>query len=200
MSSIEEFFRDLSFAGGVALFAVVWLGVCFLVARLGGWSRLAEVYPRLGAFDGKRLYLQTAILARGMRYGNSVTIGAGHQGLYLAPLLPFRPGHPPILVPWTEIRVEETRGFWAHGLELKFLRVEDVSLKISPAAGRQLRQWAGDAWPGDAGAYFPSVAPANRGAGREAKAPEGVAIRPQGPLPGRGDRSRGKWFPPRGWR
>jgi hypothetical protein len=42
-------------------------------------------------------------------YNNVLTIGACQQGLYLASMFLFRFMHPPLLVPWSEIKCEAAK-------------------------------------------------------------------------------------------
>ncbi|WP_429884729.1 hypothetical protein [Geoalkalibacter halelectricus] len=127
---------------------LAWFVLCHGVARFGGWTKLSGPYSLLGGFSGRRLFLQTILLERGVRYGNTMTLGVSHQGLYLAPLFVLRPGHPPLLIPWEEISVEDKKGFFGHTLEMRFSRVPGVTLTLGYATGKQLAEWAGEYWPG----------------------------------------------------
>ena len=51
-------------------------------------------------------------------YNNVLTLGASQRGLYLASMFLFRFMHPPLLVPWSEIKVRRSKG-WV-------LRVRDL--------------------------------------------------------------------------
>lgn len=138
---------DGSFWGWLLLAFIAWFVVCHGLARFGGWSALAGTYPHLGSFDGYRLYLQTVLFARGVRYGNTLVIGASHQGLYLAALFVVRPGHPPLLIPWEEISLEARSGFLGQTVELRFLRVPSVTLTLSPATAMRLAEGAAEKLP-----------------------------------------------------
>ena len=44
-------------------------------------------------------------------YNNVLTLGASQQGLYLASMFLFRFMHPPLLIPWSEIKVQRSKGW-----------------------------------------------------------------------------------------
>jgi hypothetical protein len=86
-------------------FAGAWIGVLWLIGQLSGWARLATRYrtrePRpLGAMSFVTASLQ------GVRMNNSLIVGIAEDGLDLRAPLMFRPGHPPLRIPWSVIRVE----------------------------------------------------------------------------------------------
>jgi hypothetical protein len=136
-----------SFAGWVLLGFIAWFVICHGLARFGGWSALASAYPHLGAFDGYRLYMQTLLFAHGIRYGNTLVIGANHQGLYLAALFVMRPGHPPLLIPWEEISLQGRTGLFGQTLELRFLRVSSLTLTMAPTTAIALAEGAAKNMP-----------------------------------------------------
>ena len=74
------------------------------LAAMGGWMTLAGNFRLNGAFIGRRWYLRSAQFRYIVSYGSVLTVGANDQGLYLAVLLPFRLGHPPLLIPWRFVR------------------------------------------------------------------------------------------------
>ncbi len=89
------------------LFAVISLSL-FVVAALGGWRRLAEFYPANDLPTGRRFLWQSGSLGW-VNYSGCLTIYSGPEGIYLATMWPFRAGHPPLLLPWSEIHDVRTR-------------------------------------------------------------------------------------------
>ena len=53
------------------------------------------------------------------------------DSLHIAVQPPFRPGHPPLSIPWSEISATEKRVFLVTGTELSFERVPSVRLFIT---------------------------------------------------------------------
>lgn len=128
---------------------LVWIGIGFLISRVGGWAALAAAYEHSGEFQGDLLRFQTARMRWGTNYGNCLTVGATSRGLYLAVLFFLRIGHPPLLIPWTDISVREQAGGWFPFVEFRFRRAPSVVLRLAEPLARWLAERAGPAWPGE---------------------------------------------------
>ncbi len=136
-------------------FAGLWVFAGFMVAQMGGWADLARVYRDDGTFRGRKWRFKSGSLGRLGGYGNCLTIGGNQDGLYLAVLLPFRVGHPPLFIPWPEITVSrKTRKFlfvthsWT---EFTFSRVPDVPLRITEGLARRILNGLGRSDDGERG-------------------------------------------------
>lgn len=138
-SSIDRLF--------LLLFPLLWCLVCVVIAVVGGWQALAGHYRTTATFHGRRWRLQSARMRWAMGYNNCLTIGANESGLLLAILFPFRPGHPPLFVPWTDITVGNRTVWLFHRCRLEFARNPGVPLTISSTLADKLRLAAGTAWP-----------------------------------------------------
>ncbi len=83
------------------VFPIMWCVVCRLLSHIGGWARLAEVYE-----DDARPAGDARSMCSGkigiVNYSSCLTIGVSDSGLRLSVMLPFRVGHPPILIPWSD--------------------------------------------------------------------------------------------------
>ena len=86
-------------------------------------------------------------MRKGMGYNNAVSIGASPRGLFLSPFLFFRPGHPPLFVRWGEVTVAHKKILGFQRIELRFQRVRDVPVVISPRLAERLASAAGPEWP-----------------------------------------------------
>jgi hypothetical protein len=66
-------------------------------------------------------------------YSGCMTIGASAAGLYLA--MPFRVGHPPLLIPWGDLHLEwldgNFLGFRYRSARLTASQVPDVNFRLS---------------------------------------------------------------------
>lgn len=97
-----------------------WCLVVWLIARIGGWHALAWDFraagrPREGAFS----YVNTGSVGWLGHYRGCLIVGVTPAGLYLAVWPMFRPGHPPLLIPWTAVRrAESQKVFWSQSLLL----------------------------------------------------------------------------------
>jgi hypothetical protein len=138
-----------------AIFAVVWTAIMNLVARMGGWSRLAEVYRLSQPFEGYRTRFATGAFAGGSffglpcNYGSCLTLGSNSQGLYLAVFPVFRPGHPPLFIPWSDVTAQVKQGWLMTSTTFAFRQAPSVRLRIAHTLARQLVEEAGATHPLD---------------------------------------------------
>lgn len=108
-------------------FPLFWCGVVWLISRFG-WHRLARHYratagrPREGRFE----FMGSGSFGLG-DYRGCLIAGVTPPGLYLSVWFLFRPGHPPLLIPWAAIRRSELN---------KVFRREELTLVVAPGEGR----------------------------------------------------------------
>lgn len=139
-------FVELYPAALLVLVPMTWSAVMFGLAALGHWSRLAAVYPAWAPFEGRTWRGQSAQFGC-CNYGHTLVVGAGARGLRLSVLFPFRPGHPPLQVPWEDLSVAEARSWFGPPVELRFRRAPGARVRISHALAAKLRDAAGASWP-----------------------------------------------------
>jgi hypothetical protein len=145
----------------VLLFAGLWAGAQELIALLSGWTLLARAYRCSGAFRGAVWRTSTFKMIR-MKWGGfeaglgasfpflprdvpdeqfgarggELTVGADPEGLYLAqPFVVFRPGHPPLFIPWGDIAVNRRSVRWIDELKQSFDNRFWPEEKAAPADG-----------------------------------------------------------------
>ena len=82
-------------------FPFMWCGVLWVLAHLGVWSNLAERYPANAAKEGTAFYMRSGKVGM-VNYGSCLTLTVSDSGLRLAVMLPFRTGHPPLFIPWSD--------------------------------------------------------------------------------------------------
>lgn len=128
-------------------FVGMWLFVSFLVSAMSGWRALADPYLAKSPFSGRRFRLRSAQFGGYVNYGGCLTLGSGPTGLYLAVLAPFRMGHPPLLVPWSDIAAREARSWFFPAVELRFARVPGASIRLSRRLARALFEASGTQVP-----------------------------------------------------
>lgn len=83
-------------------FVGMWCFISFLISRLGGWNRLADIYPADGSGLGERYGRQSAKVGWA-NYGSVLTIWTSESGIRLSVQLLFRLFHPPIFIPWDAV-------------------------------------------------------------------------------------------------
>jgi hypothetical protein len=142
---VEEIFREGFPYFFPALVVGCWLFVTFLLSRLGGWHRLAARYRLSGTFSEKVWRFQSGKF-NWAGYNNCLSVGANEKGLYISPLFIFRFGHPPLLIPWGDIKVSRKKFLaWTYSV-LRFSKVPGTRLRIS---GRLWNRIDPDLFPGD---------------------------------------------------
>lgn len=82
-------------------FPFLWVAVARLLAQRG-WQRLAQAYATERPAAGQRVRV-SSVRINGVSYSNVVQIRVAPEGLYLWVMVLFKPGHPPLLIPWSAI-------------------------------------------------------------------------------------------------
>jgi hypothetical protein len=113
-------------------FVFFWCCLLIVIGRVSGWILLAQKYRTDAPFGGPRWHFQQAQMRWQCNYGFILTVGANPTGLFLKPLVFFRPGHPPLFVPWSETQIEMKRySFWAGtNMEVHFPNVPGTFIRF----------------------------------------------------------------------
>ena len=122
--------------GGIVAFGLFWAAIVWLIAQLSGWSKLAGVYPSRIPFNESCWSLQSGRFRWSSNYSGILRVCADSQALHLSVFVLFRPGNPPLSIPWEDITAKP-RPF---GIELRFYRAEGVPLLISRQLAGRLEQ------------------------------------------------------------
>lgn len=126
-------------------FAVWWCIVLSAVGALLGWGKLARHYRTTAPFHGTVRRFRSAKIGLS-NYSGVLSVGTNPDGLHLAVFPLFRPGHPPLFVPWSDITATPTAGWLASYLDLRFENAPRVTVRVPAALGRQLAADANRAW------------------------------------------------------
>lgn len=130
------------------LFVLFWCVLLFSIGALSGWVSLARRFRLIAGFTGPTWRFQSARMRWTAHYGNCLTVGADASGLMLSILFLFRPGHPPLLVPWTEISVAQRRKIlFFRQVKLLLGREEQIPFLISGRLSDRIQAAAGPNWP-----------------------------------------------------
>lgn len=122
-------------------FALFWCVLLMVIAGSCGWGRLAKSYRARETPPGRVYRFQTARIGWS-NYGGCLTARVSEQGLGLALFPLFRPGHPPLFLPWSVLHVVKVHShWWSRDVEID---VEDppivrirLPLKLMEEARRQ---------------------------------------------------------------
>jgi hypothetical protein len=129
------------------LFPLFWALLCAGIAMIGGWQGLAENYRATEPFEGRRWRFQSGSMRWGTGYRNCLTLGADRTGLFVSVLFLFRPGHPPLFVPWSDITVGSRELSSIRTCRMEFARTPGISLSFMTGIADKLRAEAGTSWP-----------------------------------------------------
>ena len=112
----------------------IWILVSFMIARIGGWWRLAKVYPaQANTLDGESWRFQSIQMRWAAGYNNCVKVRTNSLGVGLSVLFLLRIGHPPLLFPWSDItvrRVKKSR-FFPSMIEFRFRLEPSIPIRVN---------------------------------------------------------------------
>lgn len=128
-------------------FVSLWLLVGAMISLISGWFSLAKLYRTRVAFNGVKWRMQSGQMRWLTNYNNVLTLGVGPQGLYLATTFLFRFMHPPLLIPWNEIKVHKSKGWFFEYVTLTIGHQLAIPLRIREKLAAKLRDAAGNYWP-----------------------------------------------------
>jgi len=79
----------------------MWWRVGWILSRMSGWQKLAEVYPARTPPNGEKF--NTYGLVGKVRYNGCLYVFVSHEGLYMSVMFLFSTGHEPLFIPWDAI-------------------------------------------------------------------------------------------------
>lgn len=125
--------------GFPVVFVAFWSLVCLLLGLVSGWQGLGGRFSTQAPEPGFTVTARHAGLGL-VGYGFTLQLGAAADGLDLRLVPLFRPGHPPLRVPWDQVR-EEGAAFSLVGRAVK-LRLGEAGpvLRVSADAWEQVRR------------------------------------------------------------
>ena len=128
-------------------FTILWCSIVFLISLAGGWRALGKRYSAKDMeVAGQRWEMESGSMRVLMRYRHILTIVANTRGLYLSVMFFFRPGHPPLFIPWEHIEIYDQPGAFRRSIQFVFTQVpgtnltvhRDLGAKIAAAGGRTI--------------------------------------------------------------
>jgi hypothetical protein len=128
-------------------FLCLWFLVATIISLVGGWYSLARVYRTQVPFNGTKWRMQSGQMRCLMNYNNVLTLGVSPEGVYLASMFLFRFLHPPLLVPWSEIKVRRKKGWVFEYVIFTMGHELAIPLRIRGKLAAKLRESAGNCWP-----------------------------------------------------
>jgi hypothetical protein len=123
-------------------FVTIWCVVCFLISAFSGWQALArrfrmQVEP-YGDVKGAGPFFYAVQMRNKANYSSVIRVAVASDALYLSILFLFRVGHPPLAIPWGEIKFSKITVFWRRYLVLTLGKAEQIPLRISERMAERL--------------------------------------------------------------
>jgi hypothetical protein len=116
-------------------FAAVWSLACIATCWLTGWHSLAKRFKTTdkpyGDIRSAGPWFYSVYFRFWGHYSSVIRIEAAQDALYLSVFVLFRIGHPPLHIPWEEIRFGKTKWFWRPYVVLTLGREEQIPMRIS---------------------------------------------------------------------
>ena len=97
-------------------FTALWVGITLLMSFIGGWGRVGKSYAAAGKPSGGRLLRHVTGMFGVASYKHVLTVITTDDGLYIENRAIFRPGHPPLFIPFSAIfhPRRQTLFFWEY--------------------------------------------------------------------------------------
>jgi len=126
----------------VIIFIAFWCAIGYLVSFLTGWLALARRFKKQSEPYGEIRSAGPFFYAVYMRfwghYSSVIRLTAASDALYASVLFLFRIGHPPLRIPWDEIRFGRTKFFFRTNIVLTLGNAEKIPMCISLRMARNL--------------------------------------------------------------
>jgi hypothetical protein len=106
--------QGLSGYAFVLAFAGLWFFIIWLISIIAGWRKLAEHYRCRESVVGITWWFKSGAVRRYLpiSYRSCLRIVANDNGIRFSVFFPFRFGHPPLFIPWTDIRFDHDTEFF----------------------------------------------------------------------------------------
>jgi hypothetical protein len=112
-----------------------------LLARWGKWSDLARTYGAESQFSGPTKSLQSGSFGPSVHKGTLV-LGADASALHVSVLPIFSYAHPPLRIPWQDIKVHKRNGLFGDELVLTIRNHPSIEIYALPSMADLLNTWS----------------------------------------------------------
>ena len=110
-------------------FIGLWIFTLGVLSLISGWKQMEGRYRHPGGFQGDFLRFQSARMNL-VNFRSVLNLGLNPEGLYMVPMVLFRPFHPPLLIPWEEIVAQPFKRTFYQGYQLQFRSAPGVRLDL----------------------------------------------------------------------
>jgi hypothetical protein len=128
---------------GIAiLFAIFWCFICFVTSFMSGWLTLSRRFRKqsepYGATMSVGPLFYTVYTRYWAHYSSIIRMTAAEDGLYLSVLFLYRVAHPPLCIPWNEVKISKKKFVWRWYVVLTLGEQERIPLRITQRMARKL--------------------------------------------------------------
>jgi hypothetical protein len=124
---------------GAAAFICI---ICFLIGILTGWHALSERFRAQSEPYGQGRcvgpFFYNVYMRYWSHYSSVIRMTAADDALYLSVIFAFRLFHPPLRIPWSEVKLGRTKYFWRQYVVLTLGDQEHIPMRISERMARKL--------------------------------------------------------------
>jgi hypothetical protein len=126
----------------VICFVAFWCAIGYFVSFLTGWLALARRFKKqsepYGEIRSAGPFFYTLYMRFWGHYSSVIRLTAAGDALYASVLFLFRIGHPPLRIPWDEIRFGRTKFFFRTYIVLTLGNEEKIPMRIPLRMARNL--------------------------------------------------------------
>lgn len=142
MQAASQEFPTYIFLILVPVFLAIWCLNCWFLSWQSGWKYLSKRFGVRSEFlaEVTRVgrYPFELCFRCWLDYTNIAWIAPEEDALYLSVVFPFRIGHPPLRIPWSEISIGTTKVIWRKYLVFTLGSTEKIPMRISERMTRKL--------------------------------------------------------------
>jgi hypothetical protein len=127
-----------------------------MISVIGGWGRLATRYACPDPISGTTWRFRSAAMSSRpeaffgflrVSYGSCLKVIANEDGLRLSIWFPFRLGHQPLFIPWSDIVESQERCFFFFKrVRFTFFQEPCVAIWIDARLARKIQEAVGQDW------------------------------------------------------
>lgn len=128
--------------GFAIFFVILWSCICILISFVSGWFALSRRFKSQSEPYGETRsagpFFYTVYTRFWGHYSSVIRITSADDALYLSVLFLFRIGHPPLCIPWKEIKIGKTKFLWRKYVVLTLGEQERIPMRISERMASKL--------------------------------------------------------------
>jgi len=144
-----------------------WATIMWLTAWVTGWAQLGRRFPKRHEPQGSTRsaggFFCTIYMRWNLKYDSIVRMTAAEDAFYMKVSFLFRPGHPELEIPWSEITIRTKKQFFIQMVELRLGRELQIPLSFRMTHAQKLGLIGPDGEPclpqGNGAVGFPAYLP-----------------------------------------